>query len=728
MRRPLFIGCLAVILFMSFYFLVFPPDRWEFSELEGKTYLYTGQVYKRETIDFMEVQQSKIYLKNVSVYEKSTYKCIKNVSGIICYASGEAWPKIGSKVWIEGKFKNFQKATNPGEFDGAFYYQILKLSGEVKGARILKESKEYHKFEEMLNMVNAHFERRIESSFSEEAQGIMKTMILGNNKELDPEIKEGYKDAGILHLLSVSGLHISIVGYGVYKLLRKIGLGNWVSAFMGIGLILSYGIMIGMGISAFRAIFMFLVQMLGKCIGRTYDLLTALGLAGLILLLDQPLYLFHSGFQLSFGCVVSIAVFCPLIQKERKAETKGEKLMDAFLFSAGITIATLPVFLWFYYEVSLIGMFLNLIVIPLMSLIMYGGIGVLLLPQGLRIFQVPIVWMNELILKLYWWLCENGNQIPFSKVILGRPEGWQMIVYLLGILGLILFHKKIKYCYRWIIIAGLTLILIFPVPGEFQITFLDVGQGDGICLETKEGEVYLFDGGSSSKKNVGEKIMIPYLKFRGITRIEGIFLSHSDADHISGILELLQDGKGIAINTIYIPGIARESQQKEFRDIALLCAEKGVKLYSIYSGMTLRKGALEITCLNPPKEFAGESNAGSEVFYIQYHNFTGLFTGDVEGQGEELLMEQLKRKGLEKITLLKVAHHGSSNSTKTELLNILRPRMAVISCGKNNSYGHPHAELLERLEQEQTRIYRTDEEGAITVTVSPKKVVVEKWW
>ena len=268
------------------------------------------------------------------------------------------------------------------------------------------------------------------------------------------------------------------------------------------------------------------------------------------------------------------------------------------------------------------------------------------------------------------------------------------------------------------------------LPQGLQITTVDVGQGDCIYLTEDSGMHMLIDGGSSDKSNVADYQIMPYLKHEGVAYLDAVVVTHPDSDHISGICAMLEEmgTSGITVGTLYLPDVGDIGRNEEYRELELLARSAGVQVGYLSVGDTLHCGEVMLTCIHPEKGWEeAEPNAYSTVLYLTYGNFTALFTGDLEGEGEKSVRERLTEFSLESegVTMLKVAHHGSRNSTDEAFIQAVNPRIALISSGRNNRYGHPHEELLRRLEDHGCRIYQTQESGAITVTVKNGRVRVD---
>ena len=640
-----------------------------------------------------------------------------------------------------------------------------------------------------------------------------------------------------------TGLHITLLGMGVYRLLKRLGLPVRAAAVGGAMLLLIYGVMVGMSVSASRAIGMYLLQMLGIFVGRTYDMLTGLGLMALLLVLQEPERLFDVSFLMSFGAVLGICILTPVFSGgcwERDADAESEvkgistwlrtvadilgdsayernkyregwrkvayeeirRMVSAvkggFAASVGVILFTLPVQLWFFYEIPVYSVLLNLLVLPFMSAVVAGGI--LSLIPGLGIVGT----VDCLILWWYEWICERFGELPGAVWCVGQPEIWQIACYYAGIFllvfgrryveawkrrgtygeenvpGVIIHSNRFQHQIATVMILGL---LIGLLTGNFdrgsRVTFLDVGQGDGIVVETGQG-AYLFDCGSTSRKNIGEYVLKPYLKSRGICSLRGVFVSHPDEDHMNGVLELLENGEewGITAEQLFLPAIRESERRETFEQLLAAAEDAGIPVSYIKCGDEIRDSQLRLLCLHPEENTTlADANAYSECFYVEVfakkmkqeaiddrkaNDASGgsaigkisiLLTGDVEGEGERQLTQRLQalqesrslqesqslqesrslqesqslqttrrlqeQRGQRefRVDILKVAHHGSGYSTGTEFLTTASPATAIISCGRNNSYGHPHVETLQRLEDARVPWYGTMDYGALTVNV-----------
>ncbi len=690
--------------------------------------------------------------EQVVIYLIPNKKLNGNFRYLECYLeTGGYIPSVGETVLIKGKIKTFSAPTNPGEFDSRLYYSTLKIAYRIQNSRILKIGGKPNKYKESLFNVKRYLEKTLDRTMTSEDAAVMKAILLGDKSYMDDEIKELYKSNGIMHIMAVSGIHISFLGMGLYKLLRKLKCNNLVSLIVPITVMSSYGAMCGMGTSAFRAICMFAFKIFAPIIGRTYDILTSLALVEILLLIDQPLYLYSSGFLFSFGAVLGITVVRPLIKpygfmkkqmemkfaddEVKKREVVFQKLGDGLASSFSIFLVTLPVYASFYYTYPLHSIFINLLVIPLVGLLMAMGVLSVFVGMISSVIASAPAALVHMILLFYKVLCSQTGIKSRLTWYMGHSNKWQVAIYIALLMAFIAVSWKFKDkkllrldVLRGGLIIAAIFILTYHSHNFLEIDMVDVGQGDGIVISCN-GKNLLVDGGSTSKKNVGKYQLIPFLKYMGIGRLDAVVLTHEDEDHLSGILEIMDDMEtgGIRIKELIMPGIADASKGDNYCKLENRALELNIPIHYICSGEKLKLGKAEFTCLNPTKNMiVSGANEYSTVFYMKYGQFRALFTGDVEGQGQESLKRIIRENPGEysDITLLKVAHHGSMYTTDQEFLDMTSPKIALISCGENNSYGHPHSELLNRLDDAEAYVYRTDLNGEISVIVKNDSVRV----
>lgn len=697
---------------------------------------------------------------------------------IIAYTTGKCNVNIGSQVILTGKLSFWNKATNPGEFDAEKYYSNRDVLFAVKKAEIQKVSLSDNKILQNLKEFRLRQEAFLDEFLPYYNSAIMKAMLFGNKKEIEEEIKSLYQNNGIAHILAISGLHISLIGMSVYRLLRYLPLPRWVILLGSEIFLILYGCMVGFSASTFRAIFMFTLFLLSKVLKRSYDMITAMAASAIVQLLIHPGYLFDCGFQLSYAAIMGIGILLPALEEivdliKNKYLRKGISL---FLPSFSVTLFTAPILIYHYYELSFFSIVLNFIVLPLMGPLLLAGIGLLcvgnVLAETIGMIGVTedigllsmlhlgsesniLSFAIQILAQIFsfavngiLWIFETGCKLlellPIGRKNVAPLPIWAMFIYYILVLMVTVSVKQKKHLYQLVFVLVAALLLIFPQKLEFSVYMLDVGQGDCNVIFTKEGKCFVIDCGSTSKYNVGEKILIPFLKYHGSGKVDGVIVTHPDADHMNGVLELIKLGKeeNISIKGIYIGEHSYTVEPEEWEELIELAAEQEVPIRGICQGDSLCTETCSMECIYPLRKQSGlTGNASSLVMKIECGGFQGVFTGDLEMDGEMQLLSEYgngeknnayreelvnyidtERYGSSadnllfaegSCDLLKVGHHGSSGSSSTEFLKWVSPEYAVISCGENNSYGHPHEETLERLEKEGIKYLITYEKGAV---------------
>lgn len=760
---------------------------------------------------------------------------------VIIYVSSGQKFQIGNIVEASGEFKFFEEERNPGGFSQKLYYRTRKIAAYLWSDKVQCVNEDTDRFRNSLNNFRLRWKSLLMNAAGEEDGGILCAVLLGEKRQIDGEVKELYQVNGMAHILAISGLHLSFIGVGIYKILRRITGSYPVGGAFGILFLMLYILMIGLTVSAIRALVMFLFRVGADMVGRHYDAPTALSAAAVTVLVWRPLSLYDGGFWLSFGAVLAILAVVPVVQRDLSVYTlhsdgqqaKGSMLqssleqkkdgslpvylrkfwelwrviLQGLTVSIGINLVILPILLYYFFEFPMYSFVLNLFVIPLMSVLLFLGMAGSLLALWLPSVSSFLFWVCGRILCFYQISCKAALHLPGSRLVAGRPEIWQIAVYY-GILflGLMLMRytasmkeqdkqgekrsqgyqrhgkdwrfkqsdradKSIGFNNRmsgrtgrsawkeWFVVflwvAGIIILTTrFGESGKLTTVVLDVGQGDGIFIKGPEGVTYLVDGGSSDVKKVGRYRLEPFLKSQGVGTLDYVLISHGDSDHMNGVEELIErQDIGVKIRTLVLP--VQEVWDEALMGLAEKARDNGIRVVVIEPGQSIREEEMAVTCIQPgdmgiKSEDAGSrqentmpetgsiipvtaklepGNEASMVLAVQYGQFDMLLTGDVEGEGEKKLTKQLEESYSDCTwEILKVAHHGSKNSSAEEFLRLIRPVYAFVSAGQENRYGHPHQETVERLTDVGSRIYSTQENGAIIVEVEDgEQLRMEKW-
>ena len=717
-------------------------------DLKENTVIVQGKIYKIENTAF----GTNIYLKGVEVENGEKSVSVKRI-----FVNTEKIPnvKIGNIIKVRGKLRQFEEAGNKGNFDSRKYYLSLGFYGKIEAGTIEVINSEYSGIRQGLYELRMEIIERLEKLCSDNKgifsiinnkNGIIGAIILGDKTDLDSDIKELYSVSGIAHILAISGLHISFIGMAIYRLLRR-RFRFLFSAAVSIPVVLSFGIMSGFGISTIRAIIMFILKIIGEVLGRKYDAITAISLAGLVLLVQNPFVVCNSGFQMSFGAIIAIVLILPIVEEILNTDNKIIKVLSA---NFTISLVMNPILAWNYYELPTFSFLLNIVVVPLMSVVIVSSIVGIFCSCIMFGFGKAVIFPGCGILELYTFLCNIINKSSVASIVVGQPKVTIIIVYYAILLVVLFGLKNIRTKYtraekerniikketglvlekkakkerrikgqnvklRLACIVGFLLLncLIYYIPNPgFYITFINVGQGDGILIHGDNGTKVMVDGGSTSEKQVAKNCIVPYLKAEGIGTIDYSIITHTDKDHISGILEILENNNSnrIRIKNLVMPDInMKDDTYNELIEKAKL---KKINVLYIKKGDTLSLGKTKIKCIYPETTTtASDKNDYCTVLSVKNKTSKILLTGDISKEIEEKIKDDIE----ENYTVLKVAHHGSNYSSSEKFLKKVNPKYSIISVGKNNSYRHPGNETMERLRKQGGVIYRTDEKGGITI-------------
>lgn len=717
-------------------------------DLKENTVIVQGKIYKIENTAF----GTNIYLKGVEVENGEKSVSVKKI-----FVNTEKIPnvKIGNIIKVRGKLRQFEEAANKGNFDSRKYYLSLGFYGKIEAGTIEVINSDYSGIRQGLYELRMEIIERLEKLCSDNngifsiinnKNGIIGAIILGDKTDIDSDIKELYSVSGIAHILAISGLHISFIGMAIYRLLRR-RFRFLFSAAVSIPVVLSFGIMSGFGISTIRAIIMFILKIIGEVLGRKYDAITAISLAGLVLLVQNPFVVCNSGFQMSFGAIIAIVLILPIVEEILNTDNKIIKVLSA---NFTISLVMNPILAWNYYELPTFSFLLNIVVVPLMSVVIVSSIVGIFCSCIMFGFGKAVIFPGCGILELYTFLCNIINKSSVASIVVGQPKVTIIIVYYAILLVVLFGLKNIRTKYtraekerniikketglvlekkakkerrikgqnvklRLACIVGFLLLncLIYYIPNQgFYITFINVGQGDGILIHGDNGTKVMVDGGSTSEKQVAKNCIVPYLKAEGIGTIDYSIITHTDKDHISGILEILENNNSnrIRIKNLVMPDInMKDDTYNELIEKAKL---KKINVLYIKKGDTLSLGKTKIKCIYPETTTtASDKNDYCTVLSVKNKTSKILLTGDISKEIEEKIKDDIE----ENYTVLKVAHHGSNYSSSEKFLKKVNPKYSIISVGKNNSYGHPGNETMERLRKQGGVIYRTDEKGGITI-------------
>lgn len=633
-------------------------------------------------------------------------------------------------------------------FNYSRYLREKKILGivDLENFEILKKEKDFNYYlfkfkEKLLNKLDREYT---------ENSGFLKAILLGETSSLDEEIKENFKTANISHVLAISGMHISYIVLWLENILKIFIKSIKKREAILIIFLNIFAIFVGGSNSVWRACIMTSIVYIGRILLRKEDFFTSFKIALIILLFANPYNIFSGAMWLSFGGSIGIVLYSKLLEKLilKKIDkfykvklkkstleyTKLPKLSKLKLIiikelvittsvAVGAQIVVLPIMIYIFNTISLNFIISNILISKLVGPIIIFGYLSLIFP----FFSI----IENILIKIIFLFAKVCANLPFNNILVPTPSLLNIIIYYLILVIIIYFYnnkkltlaRKVKKAkFKVIMVSLIIFILLFsnfkiPFKKDFEIQFLDVGQGDCSLITTAENKNILIDGGKGigDEYDYGENVIAPYLLDHGIISVDYIIVSHFDSDHVGGLFYIIEKFK---VKNIII------GQQGELYDNLVeflkLKKQKNINLIVLKAGDNLKldnKTKIEVLFPNPTHEILeNKINNNSLVFKLYYNNFSILFTGDIEEEAEKTLVDLYGLKL--KSDILKVAHHGSKTSSTEELINFVKPKIALIGVGENNTFGHPNGIVLERLKSVNSKIFRTDKDGEIKIFVN----------
>lgn len=640
----------------------------------------------------------------------------KKISGgliLTCYPKdGDPLPtaQIGDKISAFGNLKLLHNYNNPGQIDTVTRMKAngitARLSANKLGVSVeAQDGNLWIKFLRLVAEIREHYRESMAQVMSAEDAAAVFAMLFGGYVGLNPELVEEFQTTGIVHILSVSGSHMSILAMATAWLCLLLKIPRGATFAIGLFVIGTYAILSALLPQVLRSATMGILIFFARTLDAEAEGARLLTLTATAMLFNQPLLLFDVSFQLSFSATAG------LMYLSEDLRNSMERVPKIFSEPAAMTIAAqvagLPIIVWYFNQISLSSVLANIFVMPLLELVIVGG-----LLGGIIAAVVPLVgkifFVGEAVIfgagaelnKLFANLPMSSVQVP----TLGLWAGF--------------FYYAALILRRKIILLPIIILLalsVWRVGGDFEISFVDVGQGDCAVVITTHGKCLLFDTGGVREHmfDVGGRVVVPYLKHENIRAVEKIFLTHVHEDHSSGAGSVI---KKLPVGEIITSGEPRA----EYAAVFGIAEEYLPPLREGHAGEIFSIDGVQVEILFAPN--VGTGNEISNVYRIRCGDVSFLITGDLVKDNEE----QILRAGVDvSSTVLKVAHHGSKTSSSEEFLRAVNPKCAVISVGYGNTFGHPRAEVLERLENLPTKIYRTDRDGLIKFRTNGKTLRVE---
>ena len=619
---------------------------------------------------------------------------------------------------IEGSLKEPSENTNFNQFNYQrylkrknIYWQLQAESIQWANSKSKNKSLFYH-VEELRHGIFKY----IDHTFTEKIGSYIKILFFADNRGVSEGVLQNYRSIGVVHLFSISGFHITYLANLIRRFFLRLGITKERTNGLVLLILPTYGLLAGLGVSVFRAVFQTSIPLLGKFFRKDIDTLNAWSITMIFALFFNPYQVFEISFQLSY-LLSGIFILFGNLDWLRKLNP----LQSALLFSMVSGLASLPILAHHFFEISWITVIANLLFIPFFTYILFPSLLILFVSSIILSNTLLFSFMNELMTKCILFI-ENtlillNTYFDFTFVI-GRLPIIFTLLLIWSIFQIIIRVEAKKLPTIPSILLLVVSLFYYQISPVGYVLMLDVGQGDSLVIKEPwtqkvtmidtggRGEWYTKDDWQISDDpfTIGKNIITPALKSLGIDTIDRLYITHADVDHYGEIESI---GENLLIKEI----AATRGTFKDKGILKQLSSLENTSLVEISPVQQLTYPTKETVALHPVNDLES-NNDNSLTLYVKIGDDTWLFTGDLEVEGEK---ELIKKYSKLRVDYLKVAHHGSKTSTSHDFLEHIQAKHALISVGKNNHYGHPNKDVVERLEEMNLNIITTSENGAIMV-------------
>jgi competence protein ComEC len=570
-------------------------------------------------------------------------------------------------------------------------------------------------------------EKQIETYFPLSLQPEAKSLLLGLQDDVDPQQTRAYQILGITHLFAISGLHVAFLTFIFYQLMLRLMIRKEIAVWCLLICLPIYACLVGGAPSVWRAVGVVEILLLSKQMNQRLSIEDAFGLSLLIFIFLQPGVILQIGFQLSYLAAAALLYSSSFLKSQTTV------LKQSFWITFLCQIGVFPILLFHFYEISLSSFIVNLVFVPLFSFV--------ILPINLVLFLLSFVmpFLLEPLFMIYEPLRSGLTtfilkiaSIPYQLWNPGKLSVWQLIMAYIGVVCSFLLLELRHPLRKLLLTLGLPVLIIHATPfldTSIEVSFLNVGQGDATVIELphQQGVILIDAGGllrfdqpfwkqSDTPFEIGREVIVPFLKGRGIRRIDTFIWTHADSDHVEGAEEILEE---ITVEEIHVtPGAIHLPTLQQAFETAL---NNKIPIKEKIADFSWQVGDTQLMYVSP-QDTNYKGNDDSLVLFMKHGLFTALFTGDLEKDGEEDMLR--KYEGMRNIDILKAGHHGSKTSSSVELINKINPKLTIFSAGKNNRYGHPHEEIIDRFKEKKLPTLTTSDVGSVHIRFHKKEMMI----
>ena len=661
----------------------------------------------------------------------------------------------GEKIRFPARLRPFKNFNNPGRYN---YESAMKIKGFAcaasvsDGRRIVPMGRGHLRFHhELIERFQRPVREFFRESLNTQDYALYRALILGERQGINQELREPFNKTGLGHVLAVSGLHIGLVAWVTFFLIKwilsrsyKLSLKTDIrklAALLTCLPVIGYTFLAGCQVSSQRAMIMALTFLWSLILGREKEVWSTLALSALLILAIEPHAIFSISFQLSFAAVIGILWLTPPLLKKFLSpleflQTKSTILKGITTYFIGLivvsfsaTIFLLPLTTFYFHRISLVTIPANLSVVPVIGLwvLPFGLLCAVALPFSIEVAGI-FLQLGTWGLKVMIEIIRFWADVPWASLWVVTPNIFEIFMCC-SLMLFVFFFKRWPWAKRRLLILAIFVLLDLGYwtyrvrfNRDLKVTFLDVGQANSALVEFPMGKKMLIDGGGFSRDNfdVGRMVVAPYLWHTKIRGIDYIVLTHPQADHMNGLRFI---ARNFHPNEFWYNG--EEVEKASFKELMAIVETKKVKRFlptDLTDGREINGVNVEILHPNPHtysrKIFyrGTELNNNSLVLKITYMGKSFLFPGDLESQGEEVLISNAGQ--VLKSDILLSPHHGSKSSSSKEFLKMVQPHVCVISSGEGNFFGFPHQQTLKRLGDVGCKVIRIDQTGAVQCTVN----------
>lgn len=656
----------------------------------------------------------------------ASYTCATDDGVKLAVSSRGAVPRAGTRILVRGRIEAFDAPRNPGEPDERAIQLERGISARVSGARVLRMLPDGPlSLDLVLARAHAWALEQLRLRLPEPSATILAGELWGERASLPPELRSEFQETGTVHVLVTAGLHLGVVAALVLALLRASTVPRGLACGLAIAAIWSYAVFSGAHLPALRAATMISVALTAYGFGRAARAWSMYGGALLAIALMDPQAISSASFALSFSCVGAILLCADSIDAQlERCSALPARLREALALTLATQLGTWPLTASIFLFFAPYAVFANAAVVPCVGATMILG--------ALQLAFAPLPPLAQAAANLNGWLLawivavvHSIASLPGASLAAMPPPPWSIAVYdCLLVAAVLLWKKESRTAAPALFLFGAILVAWPPRANDYRlrITVLDVGQADAIVIRTPLGHALLVDAGGrleqgrgaeSSAERVGERIVVPFLRREGVRTIDAIILSHPHGDHAGGVVPVLR-----ALRVTEFADSGQRYPGFAYNDALALARGEHVPLVYPRAGAVWQTSdGVTLTFIGPSLPMLvgtrNDINNNSLAFILQYRSFRMLFTGDAGAEAEQRFLSE--GVGL-RSTVLKVGHHGSAYGSTPAFIAAVHPRYAIISVGRHNMFGHPAPQTLETLQRLGAQVYRTDANGAVTVT------------